>query len=58
MTYQPVIAGAGLVGWRFLQRTYDAQFDAFTKSPRIQRDSDYFLENIGSVTSARELVSD
>lgn len=56
--YQPVIPVTGLGGWRFLQRTYDAQFDAFTKSVELQRDSDYFRENITNVTSAEELVAD
>lgn len=56
--FQPVIPSAGLVGWRFLQKTYDAQFEAFTRSTALQRDTDYFRENIGKVTAAEELVSD
>lgn len=56
--FQPVIPSAGLAGWRFLQRTYDQQFEAFTKSVELQRDTEYFRENIGSVTTAEELVSD
>lgn len=56
--FQPVIPSAGLVGWRFLQATYDAQFDAFTKSTALQRDTDYFREHIGQITLAEELVSD
>lgn len=58
MTFQPVVAGAGIVGWKFLQSTYDKQFDAFTKSPQLARDSDYFLEKIGAITSAEDLVND
>lgn len=56
MSFQPVIAGTGLAGWNFLQRTYDAQFAAFNKAPRLDRDTTYFIENIGKVTSAQELV--
>lgn len=56
--FQPVIPTSGLNGWRFLQRTYDAQFEAFTKSVELQRDSDYFRENITNVTKAEDLVSD
>lgn len=56
--FQPVIPATGLVGWRFLQNTYDAQFDAFTKSSQLQRDTDYFREKIGSITNAEEFVAD
>lgn len=58
MMFQPVIAGAGIVGWQFLQRTYDTQFEAFNRSPQLQRDDEYFLENISSVKTAADLVSD
>ena len=56
--FQPVIPATGLAGWRFLQNTYDAQFDAFSKSTVIQRDAEYFTEKIGEISSAEELVSD
>lgn len=56
--FQPIVPDSGLVGWRFLQRTYDAQFETFSKSVTLQRDTDYFRENIGSVNSAEDLVSD
>ncbi len=56
--FQPIVPDGGLVGWRFLQRTYDAQFAAFANSTQIQRDADYFRENIGAVKTAEELVSD
>ncbi len=58
MSYVPVIPSNGLAGWRFLQRTYDQQFETHTASARIQRDGAYFAENIGNVTSAQELVED
>lgn len=58
MNFQPVIPITGLAGWRFLQRTYDAQFTAFAKSPLLARDTEYFSEKIGSITTAQDLVSD
>ncbi|MGC1497584.1 MAG: DUF1217 domain-containing protein [Sulfitobacter sp.] len=56
--FQPIIPTSGLSGWRFLQQTYDSQFETFSKSSALQRDTDYFKEKIGAVTSAEELVSD
>tara|TARA_R110002124_G_scaffold167665_1_gene335104 strand:- start:1630 stop:2418 length:789 start_codon:yes stop_codon:yes gene_type:complete len=56
--FSPVIPSAGLSGWRFLQRTYDVQFDTFSKDIALQRDTDYFRENIGAVKTAEDLVSD
>ncbi|WP_170763438.1 DUF1217 domain-containing protein [Ruegeria lacuscaerulensis] len=58
MTFQPVIPAGGIVGWRFLQRTYDAQLDSFSSSTVNERETQYFLENIGNVQSAEDLVSD
>ena len=58
MTFQPVVIGPGLTGWRFLQRTYDSQFDTFNKSPEIKRDTEYFLERIGTIKRAEDLVGD
>lgn len=56
--FAPVIPSTGLVGWRFLQRTYDSQFNAFTQSAQLNRTTDYFAENIGKISSAKDLVSD
>lgn len=56
--YQPVIISSGLVGWQFLQRTYDRQLSAFNQSAELKRDTDYFAENIGDIKTAEELVSD
>ncbi|WP_441347164.1 DUF1217 domain-containing protein [Ruegeria sp. HKCCE4150] len=58
MTFQPVIPTGGIVGWRFLQRTYDNQFQSFSSSLVNERETRYFLENIGKVESAEQLVSD
>ncbi|WP_147111895.1 DUF1217 domain-containing protein [Tateyamaria sp. syn59] len=56
--YQPVLISSGLVGWQFLQRTYDQQLATFSQSAQVKRDTDHFLEKIGSITTAEELVSD
>lgn len=58
MSFQPVVPFGGMAGWAFLERTRDSQQAAFEKAPEIQRDTDYFTENIGAVTSAKELVDD
>ena len=58
MTYQPVIPFGGMAGWAFLQRTQEAQQEAFAQDPVIQNDTEYFLENIGNITSAEDLVGD
>jgi Protein of unknown function (DUF1217) len=58
MNFQPVIPATGLAGWRFLQRTYDAQFATFSKSPQLARDAEYFSEKISSVSTAQDLVAD
>jgi hypothetical protein len=57
MTFQPTIVGSGLVGWRFLQATMETQQTSFERSNLLQRDIDYFKENIGTVSSAEELVN-
>ena len=56
--FQPVVPTGGLAGWRFLQKTYDLQREAFNQSAQLNRETDYFRDNIGKVTSARELVDD
>ncbi|MEP1586256.1 MAG: DUF1217 domain-containing protein [Tateyamaria sp.] len=56
--YQPVIISSGLVGWQFMQRTYDQQLSTFNDSAEIKRDTDYFVQNIGSIETAKDLVSD
>ncbi|ATG48446.1 flagellar protein [Celeribacter ethanolicus] len=58
MTYQPVIPFSGYAGWVVLQKTQATQQEAFNKSAEIQRDTDYFRNNIANVRNAEELVSD
>lgn len=56
--FQPVIPNAGLAGWRFLQQTYDRQFETFTKSVELNRDTEYFLENVSEIRTAEDFVAD
>lgn len=58
MSFAPVIPTTGLVGWQFLQATYDRQMHEFRSSAVLQRDTAYFRDNIGSVQTAKDLVSD
>lgn len=58
MSFQPVVPFSGTAGWAFLQRTQAAQQAAFDQSPVIRRDVAYFIENIGTVETAEDLVSD
>ena len=58
MSFQPVLPLQGYLGWRFLERTGEAQQAAFSNSAPIQRATDYFRENIGNVRTASDLVND
>ena len=58
MSFQPQIPLTGPAGWRFLERTQAAQQAAFEKGPQLARETAYFAENIGGVTSAADLVAD
>lgn len=58
MSYTPAIPLSGVAGLRFLERTGEAQREAHAQSPEIQRNIAYFKENIGSVQTAEDLVSD
>lgn len=58
MAFAPVVPFGGLLGLRFVDRTFDAQFETFGKSPDIQREISYFLEHAGEATSAEALVAD
>ncbi|WP_299818214.1 DUF1217 domain-containing protein [uncultured Jannaschia sp.] len=58
MTFQPFVPTGGLAGWRFLQTTMEVQKTAHGKSAVIQRDLDYFRENIGKINTPEELVKD
>ncbi|WP_417258429.1 DUF1217 domain-containing protein [Celeribacter sp.] len=58
MSFQPIVPFGGYSGWTFLNRTKEAQLETFRDSSDIQRDVEYFKENIGNVKTAEDLVSD
>lgn len=58
MTYQPVIPFGGYAGWVVLQRTKESQQEAFNNSHTLQRETEYFRDNIGKIETAEDLVSD
>lgn len=58
MTFQPIVPMGGLTGWTFLQRSYARQSEVFNQSASIQRDTEYFAENIRKIDTPEQLVSD
>jgi len=58
VTFQPVVPVGGFAGWAFLNRTRDAQQQAFENSAVMARDVAHFEENIGDITSAEDLIGD
>ena len=58
MNFQPVLPFAGLSGWSFLERTRERQQEAFNASTVVERDTEYFRENISSIKTAADLVAD
>jgi len=58
VTFQPVIPLSGYTGWRFLQRTLDAQTAAFVDSPVIERATAAFRDRIATVRTADDLIAD
>lgn len=58
MSFVPVIPTAGLAGWNYLQGTGDNQKRIFAGSGDVRRDTAYFRDRIGTITTAEDLVSD
>ncbi len=58
MFFQPVIGSGGYSGWLVLQRTETRQREIFEQSPTLERNVEYFRENIESAVTAEDLVSD
>lgn len=58
MPIAPALPFGGVAGLRFLDRTYDRQFETFLKSPDVGREIAYFEENAGNITSVDELMAD
>lgn len=58
MPFTPAIPVGGLAGLRFIDRTYDAQFEAFNRSPEVDREVEYFLNTAPDITSIDQLMAD
>ena len=58
MPFSPTIPASGLAGWNFLQLSLSSQTEIFNRSPDIQREVEYFTENIGSVETLDDFISD
>lgn len=58
MSFQPIVPFGGYAGWKFLERTIDAQRQAHDAAPSLDRELSYFRDNITKVTSAEALVAD
>tara|TARA_B110000003_G_scaffold273625_1_gene311762 strand:+ start:1472 stop:2254 length:783 start_codon:yes stop_codon:yes gene_type:complete len=56
MSFSPVLPTTGISGWLFLNRTLDAQTQAFNTSANNQRDINYFQKELPKITSIEELV--
>lgn len=58
MTFSPVLAASGTLGWSFLKRTAATQQAALANTPEAKRDAAYFRAKIGTIDSADQLVAD
>jgi hypothetical protein len=58
MSFAPVVPFGGFAGWTFLKRTMATQQTAFAAAPEQKRDTAYFRETIGSISTAEQLVGD
>lgn len=58
MPFTPAIPFGGLAGFRFVERTFDRQFEVFNKSPDIEREVAHFLEAAPNITTLDQLMDD
>ncbi len=58
MPLPPAIPLSGVAGLRFLDRTYDRQFEVFNSSPDVAREIAYFDENAETISSVDDLMAD
>lgn len=58
MTYTPAIPLSGYLGWKVFDKTAARQFEAFKDSAVVQRNIEYFRENIAAATTPEKLVQD
>ncbi|MEO1136895.1 MAG: DUF1217 domain-containing protein [Pseudomonadota bacterium] len=58
MTFSPAIPLGGYLGWRVFENSADRQFEIFKNTPAVERNLEYFRENIAGATTAETLVKD
>lgn len=56
MSFQPLVPLGGFAGWKFLNRTLDDQKAAFNRDPVLDRETEKFKAQIGSIRTADELI--
>ena len=56
--FQPIVPLGGVLGWRLLERTEEAQRAAFARGPALARDLAYFRDNVAGADTAAKLVAD
>jgi len=56
--FTPVIPSNGIVGWNFLQSTYDQQLETFSNSAQVKADNDYMVEKLSSPISVEDFLDD
>lgn len=58
MSFQPIVPTTGLVGWKFLERSYETQTKIFQDTSVMTRATQYFEAHIGDINTPEDLVSD
>lgn len=58
MTFAPLIPTGGYVGYKLLERTFERQFDLFSRSPEIERDVAQFLRAAPEIDTLDKLMED
>ena len=58
MSFGPVIPTGGIAGLRFIDRTFERQFELFNRDPRLLRDIEHFQKAAPEITTAEALVQD
>jgi len=58
MDFRPAIPLGGYLGWRVFENSAARQFEIFEQSASVERDLEYFRENISTALTAEDLVAD
>ena len=58
MTFFAAVPLSGYAGWKFIERTREAQQAALAATPAMKTNEEYFRANIGKIRNAEDLVAD